>query len=89
MVFYVASSLCAARSALPSILTIKGYTKLSEHPFISCYLKGIYNRHPPLPKYISIWDIPLVLDYYNSIKTNDKLQFDNLVKKTVMLFMVL
>ena len=35
------SSLCAARSALSSIVTIEGYTKLSEHPFISRYQKGI------------------------------------------------
>ena len=83
------SGLCAARSALSSIVTIKGYTKLSEHPFISRYLKGIYNRHPPLPKYTSIWDISIVLDYYNSIETNDKLQFKDLVKKTVMFFMIL
>ena len=83
------SGLCAAHSALSSIVTIKGYTKLSEHPFISCYLKGIYNRHPPLSKYTSIWDISLVLDYYNSIETNDKLQFKDPVKKTVMLFMIL
>ena len=83
------SGLCVARSALSSILTIKGYTKLSEHYFISHYLKGIYNRHPPLPKYTSIWDISLVLVYYNSIETNDKFQFKNLVKKTVMLFMIL
>ena len=83
------SGLGAVHSALSSIVTIKSYTKLSEHPFISCYLKGIYNRHPPLPKYTSIWDISLVLDYYNSIETNDKLQFKDLVKKTVMLFMIL
>ena len=83
------SGLCAAHSALSSIVTIKGYTKLSEHPFISRYLKGIYNRCPPLPKYTSIWDIPLVLDYYNSIEKIDKLQFKDLVKKTIMLFMIL
>ena len=41
------SGLCAARSALSSIVTIKDYTKLSEHPFISRYLKGIYD----IPKY--------------------------------------
>ena len=67
------SDLCAASSALSSTVTIKGYTKLSEHAFISRYLKGIYNRHPPLPKYTSIWDISLALDYYNSFETNDKL----------------
>ena len=42
-----------------------------------------------MSKYTIIWDISLVLDYYNSIETNDKLQFKDLVKKTVMLFMIL
>ena len=42
-----------------------------------------------MPKYTSIWDISLVLDYYNSIEANDKLQFKDLVKKAVMLFMIL
>ena len=83
------SGLCAARSALSSIVMIKGYAKLSEHPFISLYLKGIYNRCPPLPKYTSIWDISLVSDYYNSIETNDKLQFKDVVKKTVMKRLIL
>ena len=69
----LSSGLCAACSALPSIVTIKDYTKQSEHLFISCYLKGICNRHPPLPKYTSICDISLALDYYNSIEMNDKL----------------
>ena len=32
---------CTARSSLSSIVTIKGYKKLLEHPFISRYLKGI------------------------------------------------
>ena len=69
----LSSGLCAECSALSSIVMIKGYTKLSEHLFIPCYLKGIYNRHPTLPKYTSICDISLALDYYNSIETNDKL----------------
>ena len=42
-----------------------------------------------MPKYANIWDISLVLDYYNSIEANDKLQFKDLVKKTVMLFTIL
>ena len=39
------SGLCAARSALSSSITAKGYLKLSDHPLISKYLKGLYNRH--------------------------------------------
>ena len=57
------SSLGASHSTLSSTLIVKGYAKLSEHPFISHYLKCLYNRHPPLPKYNSIWDMSLVLDH--------------------------
>ena len=38
------SSLC--HSALSSVVTIKGFILLSDHPLISRYLKGNYNRHP-------------------------------------------
>ena len=55
------SSLCAARSALASVVTIKGFAKLSDYPLLVRYLKGIFNRHPPLPRYMNIWDISLVL----------------------------
>ena len=83
------SGLCAARSALSSVVTIRGYLKLSEHLLVSRYLKGIYNRHPPLPKYVNIWDISLLLRYYDNMDSNDNLQFKVLVKKTVMLFIIL
>ena len=53
------SGLCTARSALSSSITTKRYLKLSDHPLISKYLKGIYNTHPPLPKYVDIWDLTL------------------------------
>ena len=48
------SRLCVARSALSSVVCIKGFSKLSDHPIILRYLKGILNRHPPLPKYTKI-----------------------------------
>ena len=83
------SGLCAARSALSSSITIKGYLKLSNHPLISRYLKGIYNRNPPLPKYVDIWDLTLLLKYYEQKENNDCLEFKELVKKTVMLFIIL
>ena len=68
------SGLCAARSALSSSITAKGYLKLSDHPLISRYLKGIYNRHPPLPKYVDIWDLTLLLKYYEQKENNDCLK---------------
>ena len=83
------SGLCAARSALSGSITIKGYLKLPDHPLISRYLKGIYNGHPPLPKYVDIWDLTLLLKYYEQKENNDCLEFKELVKKTVMLLIIL
>ena len=65
------SGLCVARSALSSLITIKGCLKLSDHPHISRYLKGIYNKHPPLPKYEDIWDLSLLLKYCEQKENND------------------
>ena len=82
------SGLCAAPNALSNIVTIKGSRTLSEHPFTSCDLKIIYNRHQPLPRYTSIWDISLAVDYYNSIEMHSKLHLKDLVIKTVMSLMI-
>ena len=83
------SHLCAVWSALANVLTIKGFAKLSDHPLPVGYLKGIFNRHPSLLRYMHIWDINLVLPYYDRIGHNEELEFKYLVKKIVMLFMIL
>ena len=82
------SGLCTAHNALSNIVTIKACARLSEHPFITCNFKIIYNRDQPLPKYTSIWEISLALDYYNSIEMHSKLQLKDQVKKTVMSLMI-
>ena len=71
------------------MVTIKGFAKLSDHRLLVRYLKGMFNRHPPLPRYMHIWDINLVLAYYNRIGHNEELDFKYLVKKIVTLFMIL
>ena len=71
------------------MVTIKGFAKLSDHRLLVRYLKGMFNRHPPLPRYMHIWDINLVLAYNNRIGHNEELDFKYLVKKIVTLFMIL
>ena len=78
------SGICAARSAFPSPIAIKRYSKLSDHSLVLRYLKGIDNRHPLRPKYVDIWDLTLLLRYYEQKENNDCLEFKELVKKTVM-----
>ena len=83
------SGLCGARSALSSAVCIKGFPKLSDHPIISRYVKGILTRQPPLPKYKQIWYINQVLDYYTNLPANKELEFKYIVKKLVLLFFIL
>ena len=89
MVCTLKGGLCGARSALSSVVCIKGFSKLSDYPVISRYLKGIFYRYPPLPKCIEICDINQVLDYYTNLPDNEELEFKYIVKKLVMLFLVL
>ena len=80
------SGLCAARSALASVVTIKGFARFLDHPLLARYLRGVFNRHPPLPRYMHIWDINLVLTYYNRIGHNEELEFKCIVKKMVVIY---
>ena len=40
---------------------------LTEDPLISRYMKGLYQRRPPVPKHTFSWDPKLVLDYLESL----------------------
>ena len=83
------AGLCAAQNALASVVTIKGFARLSDHPLLVRYLTGTFSRNPPWPRYMHIWDINLILTYYNSIANNEELDFKYLVKKIVMLYMII
>ena len=80
---------CGARSALSSVVCVKRFSKLPDHPMISRYLKGIFNRHPPLPKYKQIWDINQVLDYYTNLSVNKEPEFKYIVKNQSCYFLFL
>ena len=78
---YLYNGLCAARSTLPTVVTIRGYLKLSKQLLVSRYLKDICNRNPPLPKYVDLWDISLLRGYYDNMDSNDNLLCKALVKR--------
>ena len=50
------SSITLTRSALASVVTLRGYTTLSDHLLIKCFTKGVYHLRPLKPKLSSIWD---------------------------------
>ena len=46
--------LCAAHSALSSLIHIEEGPSISAHPLTTRFLKGVFNRHPPSPRHY-IW----------------------------------
>ena len=83
------TGICTARRALFCTVAIPGYERMSNHPLISQYVKVIYNKHPPLPKYVNIWDMNRQLTHYDNIWPNSELTFKQLCRKIPVLFMLL
>ena len=83
------STICAARSALATCITVENVANLAEHMLIKRFVKGIFNRHPPTPKYTSIWDINIVLELFNNLPENRDMPFEQLTKKFVVLLLIL
>ena len=81
------SGVCGASNALSSVVCIKKFSKLSNHPMISRYQKGIFWWS--LPKYMQMWKTNEALDYYTNLPDIKKLEFKYFVKKLVMLFLLL
>ena len=55
-----------ARSALSSILTLQDHRTFWEHPLVTRFLKGIFELKPSLPRYSFVWDVGVVLRYFQS-----------------------
>ena len=83
------SELSSVRSALSTIVHIEVYSKLSDHPLVSKFMRGFYNQHPTLPHYANIWDINILLAYFQSLPTNSELTLKCLIEKLTELFLIL
>ena len=55
------SSICSACSALATFVKIHSNSSISDHPLVSQFVEGIYNVHPPSPRYTHTWDVNKVL----------------------------
>ena len=73
------------RSAIPMThLPVDGIC-VGSHPFISRLMKGIFNLHPPCPRYVQTWDVSVVLHYLKYLSPAPLLSMKNLTLKLVML----
>ena len=81
------SAINTARSALSAIET-SGTKSIGSHPLICRFLKGVYEEKPPKPKYSTIWDVSLVLKYFQNIQDNHELSMGLLTKKVFTILLL-
>ena len=82
------SSITLAHSALASVVILRGYATLSDHPLIKCFIKGVFHLRPPKPKYSS-GDADILLRYWQKIEDNSQLNLLELSKKVTTLLVLL
>ncbi len=86
------SALNTARSAVSNIdehsNNTRMYTPIGKHPLVCRYLKGIFNKLKPVPKFHNIWSVDTVLEYLTLAWPLDKLNRKELTLKLVMLIVL-
>jgi len=65
-------------------LPIEGVA-VGNHYWIKRLMKGIFNKRPPMPRYVSTWPVSRMLLYLKSLPPNDKLSRKLLTWKTAVL----
>ena len=79
------SGINTARAALSALVTLPYGQTLSTHPLINRFCKGVFQLKPPCPRYSSIWDVKIILDYLRRLSPAPKLSLRDLSMKTVVL----
>ena len=80
------SAINSAKRALSYVILIPPYTKLSDHPLMSQYGKGVFNLRPPKPKLQLVWDVKIVFSYLEEKGLNNKLPDKILSQKLLIYF---
>ena len=74
-----------ARSALSAVILSSDNVSIGSHPIVSRFMKGIYKRNPPVPRYRTTWDVTPVLSYLSSLPKASELSLKSLTLKLTML----
>ena len=76
---YGYSSLNTARAAISCI------NGIGSSPLVCKFIRGVFNLRPPRPRYTTIWDVSVMLNYLRSISPASRLNLLTLSAKLVTL----
>ena len=78
-----------ARRALSAILPVRQNLTFGSHPLVIRFIKGVFERKPPLPRYKETWDVNIVLTYLSNLGPPTELILKGLTYKVFMLLALL
>ena len=82
------SALNTARGALSSLgIRCEGHL-IGAHPDVVRFMKGVYNRRPPIPRYTHTWDLNVVLNFLRKLSPVKFLTLKDLTLKLTTLIAI-
>ena len=79
------SSLNTACYALSCIIAPNNVGSFGSQPLVVHFLKGVYESHPAVPRYVETWDVTVLLKFLANLHPPSKLTLRELTLKLVML----
>ena len=58
---------------------------IGSHPLVSRFMKGVFQSRPPCPRYLTTWDVSVVLSHLRSLSPKEDLSFKEVTFKLTML----
>ena len=80
---------CLNRSALNSYVTLTEGMALTDHPLVRRFVAGVFNTRPPMPRYVQVWDIGVVISYLRGLGETPNLSLKLLTLKLNALLSIL
>ena len=83
------STINSAKCAITTIIHIPAYEFFNKHPLINKYMTGIFNLRSPKLKLSFIWDVDILLRYFEQQGDNCLLSDIILTQKIIILLLLL
>ena len=79
------NTICHYRSSISAFH--EGFQGMSvdEHPRVSSLITGVFNKRPPQPRHLVVWDVGVVFNYLKGLSKDGELSDKMLTFKTAML----
>ena len=82
------ASVASHRAALTTFFDQLGASEMGADSRVARFMKGLFRKNPPKPRYAETWDVNTVLDYITSLGNNSALSLKELTLKLAFLLAV-